>query len=203
MNLPLVILITASSVVAGTGLCFYLLYHAHEVDSTTWILQHVLCPIIRIIVLLIVVSQIYPAIDDNLGSLDFWRILGQQNQFRDMVNILFFAGLLLSFIPIVNHPVLALPLQSIFTIALVFHWQYVGTVTTLVLFPSAATILKIAGYMLLAWYVTRQLSLPLSRWLDHRLVISGSIRLVSDALYMVLLIPVMLIYCGFLNAQLP
>ncbi|UCH40979.1 MAG: hypothetical protein JSU67_04625, partial [Gammaproteobacteria bacterium] len=99
MNLPLVILITASSVAAGTGLCFYLLYHAHEVDSTTWILQHVLCPVIRIIVLLIVVSQIYPAIDDNLGSLDFWRILGQQNQFRDMVNILFFAGLLLSFIP--------------------------------------------------------------------------------------------------------
>lgn len=203
MNLPLVILITASSVAAGTGLCFYLLYHAHEVDSTTWILQHVLCPVIRIIVLLIVVSQIYPAIDDNLGSLDFWRILGQQNQFRDMVNILFFAGLLLSFIPIVSHPVLALPLQSIFTIALVFHWQYVGTVTNLVLFPSFATILKIAGYMLLAWYVTRQLSIPLSRWLDHRLVISGSIRLVSDALYMVLLIPVMLIYCGFLDAQLP
>ena len=201
MNLALAILVTLVSVVAGTSLCFYLLYKTHEVEATTWILEHVLCPIMRILVLLIVVSQVYPAVDESLGSLDFWRILGQQNQFRDMVNILFFAGLLLGFLPLVNHPVFALPLQSIFTIALVFHWQYQDT-AALVLFPSFATIAKIVIYMLLAWYATREASVPLSRMVDERLHIHGSIRLLSDALYMVLQIPVMLIYCGFLNQQL-
>ena len=33
--------------------------------------------------------------------------------------------------------------------------------------------------------------------------IDGSIRLISDAIYLVLQIPVMLIYCGYLKAQLP
>lgn len=200
MNLALAILITLVSVVAGTGLCFFLLYKTHEVKTTTWILEHVLCPIVRILVLLIVVSQVYPVIDDRLGSLDFWRILGQQNQFRDMVNILFFAGLLLGFLPLVNHPLLALPLQGMLTIALVFNWQYSQVEAALL--PSLATVLKILIYMLLAWYATREFSGPLSRTIDDSFHIHGSIRLVSDALYMVLQIPVMLIYCGYLNAQL-
>ncbi len=202
MNLLLVILITATSVILGTGLCFFLIYKAREVDSTIWMLEHVICPVMRIIVLLIVVSQIYPAIDENSTSLDFWRILGQQGQFSDIVNILFLAGLALSFIPLLNHPVFALPVQSILTIALVFHWQYLGTIPSLVLFPSSATILMIVVYMAMAYFVTREASIPLSRWLDRRLVVSGSIRLVSDALYMTLQIPVMLIYCSFLKSQL-
>lgn len=202
MNLLLVILITASSVVVGTSLCFYMLYQAREVGSTLWILEHIICPIIRIIVLLIVISQVYPFINGNSTSLDFWQTLGEQNHFSEIVNILFIAGLLLAFIPIVNHPVFSLPLQSTFTIALVFHWQYLGDIDDLVLFPSTATILKIIAYMALAYYVTRELSIPLSRWLDRRLVVTGSIRLVSDSIYMVLQIPVMLIYCSFLKQQL-
>ncbi|MFZ9038913.1 MAG: hypothetical protein ACO3DT_12725 [Gammaproteobacteria bacterium] len=203
MNLPLAILITATSVMLGTGLCFYLMYHSREVDSTVWVLEHIICPVMRIIVLLIVVSQVYPAIDENSTSLDFWRILGQQGQFTDIVNILFVAGLALSFIPLLNHPVFALPVQSILTIALVFHWQYLDRIASPVLFPSAATLLKIVVYMALAYYVTREASIPLSRWVDRKLVVSGSIRLVSDAMYITLQIPVMLIYCSFLESQLP
>ena len=56
--------------------------------------------------------------------------------------------------------------------------------------------------MLLAWLVTRESSIHLSRWLDHKFAIEGSIRLVSDAIYPVLQIPVMLIYCSFLKLQL-
>ena len=203
MNLPLAILITATSVMLGTGLCFYLMYHSREVDSTVWVLEHIICPVMRIIVLLIVVSQVYPAIDENSTSLDFWRILSQQGQFTDIVNILFVAGLALSFIPLLNHPVFALPVQSILTIALVFHWQYLDRIASPVLFPSAATLLKIVVYMALAYYVTREASIPLSRWVDRKLVVSGSIRLVSDAMYITLQIPVMLIYCSFLESQLP
>ncbi len=202
MNLVWVTLITGGSVIAGTGLCFWLLYHAHGVDTTVWTLEHILCPVIRIVVLLIVVSQVYPAADGQSGSLDFWRVLAQSRQFSHAVNILFVLGLTLAFIPVLNHPVFALPVQSMLAIALVFHWQYRGIVDPLVLFPSFTTLLEIFAYMALAYFITREVSISLSRRIDQRFAIEGSIRLVSDAIYLSLQVPVMLIYCGFLNAQL-
>ena len=157
---------------------------------------------IRILVLLSVVSLVYPAIDGQSSSIDFWRVLGQQSQLNDLLNILFVAGLMLAFIPVLNHPVLAMPLQSILTIALVFSWQYADKIDNLRLLPSLATQLKIFAYMLLTYFVTRHSSIHLSRWLDHKYAINGSIRLVADALSLLLQIPVMLIYCSYLKIQL-
>ena len=202
MNPFAVILLTLLVVSAGTGLCFWLLDKAQEAPATVWILEHVVCPIVRVLVLFFVVSLIYPAIDTQSTSLQFWQVLGQQGQFNTLINILFFAGLLLAFLPIVSHPAFALPLQSILTIALVASWQYAQQLPQLQLLPSPATWLKIIGYMLLAYYLTRESSIHLSRWLDHRYHIEGSSRLVSDSIYLLRQIPVMLIYCGFLRAQL-
>jgi hypothetical protein len=148
VNLFWTVLVTTTSVILGTGFCFWLIQKAQEVDSPTWIFEHILCPIIRIMVLLIVVSQVYPVIDANTTSIDFWRILMRQGQFNNLLNILFFAGLLLAFMPVLSHPVFALPIQSLLTIALVFHWQYAESIDSLSLFPSFVTILKITVYML-------------------------------------------------------
>ena len=156
----------------------------------------------RVLVLLIVVSKVYPAIDGQSTSIDFWRSLGEGQQLRDIVNILFVFGLLLAFVPVVNHPMIALPLQSMLTIALVFRWQYAAAEASVELLPSIATLAKIFVYMLLAWLLTRQLSIPLARALDRRFNVSGTIRLVADTLYMLLQIPVMLIYIGYLGSQL-
>ncbi len=202
MNLLWTVVLTVISVGVGTVLCFWLIYHARQVDSSVWILEHVACPIIRIVVLLIVVAQVYPVIDVNSNSVEFWKLLSQQGLFNDLLNILFFAGLLLSFIPLVNHPVFALPIQSILTIAVVFNWQYADAGSSLQLLPSLATTLKIFAYMLLAYFVTRESSIYLSRRIDRRFALDGSIRLVSDAIYLVLQIPVMLIYCSFLKLQI-
>ncbi len=203
MNLLWVVLITFGSVVAGTSLCFWLLYHVRDVDASTWILEHVGCPVIRILVLLTVVSQIYPVVGSNSNTFEFWRILSQQNQFNDLLNILFIGGLLLSFLPVLSHPVIALPLQTMLTIALVFHWQYSGVVDDLVLFPSLLTLGKILIYMSLAYLLTREVSARISRLVDRRFHIEGSIRLISDAIYLSLQVPVILIYCGFLRLQIP
>lgn len=202
MNPFWVVVLTLAGVSAGSGLCFWLLHKAQEVPSSLWILEHVICPLIRILVLLFVVSLIYPAIDAHTGSLEFWRLLGQQGRLNNLINIMFFAGLLLAFLPLVSHPVFALPIQSILTIALVFDWQYADIVDALQLLPSPATSLKLLGYMLLAYFVIRESSIYLSRRLDHRFHIEGSIRLVADAMYLVLQIPLMLIYCDFLKQQL-
>jgi hypothetical protein len=196
------ILLILASVSVGSGLCFWLLYQVREVHTTVWISGYIVCPIIRILVLLSVVSLVYPAIDGHSSSGDFWMVLGQQGQFNDLLNILFFGGLVLTFVPLVSHPVFALPIQSILTIALVFSWQYADRVDALQLLPSLATQLKIVGYMLLAYLATRRSSLFLSRWLDQKYAIQGSIRLVADAIYLVLQVPVMMIYCSFLRLQL-
>ena len=203
MNLLWIVLVTATSVILGTGLCFWLIDRAHEVDSPTWIFRTILCPVIRIMVLFVIVSQVYPAVDANAASTGFWSILFQQGQFNHLINILFFAGLLLSFIPVLSHPVFALPIQSLLTIALVFYWQYADSIASLQLFPSMTTILKITIYMMLAYFVTRELCRYVARAIDTRFAVTGSIRLVSDAIYLVLQIPVMLVYSSFLTLQLP
>ena len=201
MNPFATILLTLVSVGAGTSLCYWLLHKAHDVDSSLWILEHIVCPIIRVIVLLIIVSLVYPTIDDASTSLEFWQVLGQQDQFNNLINILFIAGLLMAFLPVLSHPVLALPIQSMLTIALVFSWQNADNGQAVTLMPSMATLLKIFGYMLMAYFVTRESSILASRWADRRFALDGSIRLISDAIYLVLQIPVMLIYCSYLKAQ--
>ena len=202
MNLPLTILFTIVSVSAGTSLCFWLTYKARDVDTSLWILDHIICPIIRIAVLLSVVSLVYPTINAESSASEFWQVLAHQGQFNLLLNILFFGGLAMSFLPLLSHPVVALPVQSMLTIALVFSWQYASEVSTAQLFPSLLTIGKLFVYMVLTYIVTRQASIGLSRWIDDHYAIEGSIRLVSDAFYMILQIPVMLIYCGFLRQQL-
>jgi len=195
--IPLTLLVVG----AGISLCFWLLHKSREVDSSVWILEQIACPIIRILVLLAIVSLVYPAIFSQSTS-DFWRVMGHREQFNDLLNILFLAGLALSFIPLLSHPVIALPVQSILTIALLFSWQFADTAGPLTLVPSLILMSKIFGYMLLAYLVTRESSILVSRWVDRRFALDGSIRLVSDAIYLVLQIPVILLYGNFLKSQL-
>ena len=152
--------------------------------------------------MLTIVSQIYPVVDGST-SVDFWRNLAQGGLFNDLINLLFFGGLALSFLPLVSHPVFALPLQSLLTVALVFHGQYQEAAPEVSLWPSLSTALKILAYMTFAFFATRQVATRLSRWLDQRLSVNGSVLLVSDAIYLALQIPVILIYCYSLRLQLP
>ena len=202
MNLFWIILVTLAAVGAGTGLCLWLMYQASEIDASAWIFEHILCPIVRILVLLLIVSQIYPAIAGAGSSLDFWRVLSSQGQFNHLVNLLFFGGLALSFIPVASHPVIALPVQSLFTIAVVFHWQHAGSGLEISLLPSFATASKILVYMALAYFATREVSTRLARGIDRRFAIEGSSHVVADAIYLLLQIPVILIYAGYLQSQL-
>jgi len=201
MSLFWAIPLTLLFVCVGTTLCFSLLQGAREVDSTVWILEHVVCPIVRIIVLMMIVSLVYPTLA-NQSTIEFWRMLAERDQFNNLLNILFIVGLGLAFVPLLSHPVIALPAQSMLTIALVFNWQFVEPGTAVSLLPSLLMLAKIFGYMLVAYLITRECSIFLSRWIDRRFALAGSIRLVSDAIYLVLQIPVILIYGSYLHGQL-
>ena len=202
MNPFWAILVTLFAVLAGTGTCFWLLQQAQGADTTLWIVEHIVCPILRIVMLLLVVSQVYPALQENGSSLEFWQVLFSQGQFSDLVNILFLLGLALAFLPWVNHPAIALPLQGLLTVALVFSWQFADVRVHVSLLPTAATLAKIAGFMLFAWLLARELGPRVGRALDRRYAVDGSTLLVSDAFYLWLQIPIILMYAAYLNAQL-
>lgn len=203
MNWFGVVSITLGSVLAGTSLCFYLLRKTSDVDSTAWIVQHITCPIFRTLVLIIIVSLVYPIISNNSNSAGFWHVLFQQNNFNHVINILFFGSLILGFLPLVDHPIFSLPIQSCLTAALVFNWQFGHLIDQAVIFlPGTVMLLKISLFMVMAYFLTREVSVGISRWLDRKFHISGSIHLVADAVYLVLQIPVIWVYCNHLKAQL-
>ena len=86
--------------------------------------------------------------------------------------------------------------------ALVFSWQYADLRAGLSLWPTAGTLAKIAGFMLLAWLLVREFGPRVGRALDRRYAVDGSTLLVSDAFYLWLQIPIILMYAAFLHAQL-
>lgn len=202
MNLFWTITFTLLVVSLGTSLCFWLLQRTRDLGGALWSIEHVYCPIIRILALLLIVSLIYPVADES-SSIDFWRTLVSGGLFSDLINLLFFGGLALSFLPLVSHPVFALPVQSLLTVAVVFHAQYQDSVSAASLWPSLLTSLKILAYMTAAFFITQRVALKISRWLDPKLSVSGSLLLLSDAIYLVLQIPVILLYCHSLRLLLP
>ena len=122
MNLFWIILLTCTSTIIGTSFCFYLLRHVDEVEPAQWLLEQVICPIIRIVVLLFIASLIYPAISPETSTLDYWRVLWEQQHFNQAINILFFGSLLLAFVPVV--PTLYLPCHC--KAACQSHWCLTG-----------------------------------------------------------------------------
>lgn len=197
-------LATIACVISGISLCFWLLQKANDDSVTLWFLEHIACPIIRIIVLLIIVSLLYPSTGAESSTIGFWQVLFQHNHINAAINILFFGSLLLSFLPVVSHPVFTLPLQSCLSIALVFSWQYAPVLYEIPssnpsLLPAIGDWIKIVLYMATAYFVTRHSSVVVARWVDKKADVVGSIRLVSDSIYLVLQIPVILSYCVFLS----
>jgi hypothetical protein len=199
-----IILATIACVISGIGLCFWLLQKASDDSIAIWCLEHIACPIIRIIVLLIIVSLLYPSTGAESSMLGFWQVLLQYNHINETINILFFGSLLLSFLPILSHPVFTLPLQSCLSIALVFSWQYAPVLYEIPssspsLVPAIGAWIKIVLYMTAAYFITRHSSIVVARWIDQKMEVTGSIRLVSDSIYLVFQIPVILSYCVFLS----
>ena len=201
MSLIWAVLLTPLVVSLGTLLCFWMLKQSRDLGSSIWGTEQVICPILRIIALLLVVSLIYSAAS-GISIIDFWVTLARSGLVSDLINLLFFGGLVLSFIPLLSHPVVALPAQSLLTVALVFQGQYHES-APLVLWPEPTTALKVLVYMTLAFFVTRRVATRVAQCLDHRFSLSGSILLANDAIYLTLQIPIILVYYQALRLQLP
>jgi hypothetical protein len=119
-----------------------------------------------------------------------------------MVNILFVASLLFAFLPIFNHPALAMPLLGCLAIGLIFFHQVVLPANIdIFLFPSLAISIKLLTLMIISYLICRWLTNKLSPWLDYHYNITGSKALVSDTSYLIFQMPIMLAYGQSLNVQ--
>lgn len=197
--LPLIIIVGAST----TTLSFWLLSKAIEQPPSDWVVIHVVSPLLRILSLIIAVSLIFPVLFPQSSVMTVWQLLFQQNQVNDLLNLLFVASLLLSFLPVLGHPMIALPVQSCLTTALLFDWFFMGQADSITWLPDWTTLLKLTIAMLIILLVGNQAAKRLAKHIDDTYHLSGSIQLVSDVIYLPLLMPIVMIYGSWLQQQLP
>ncbi len=197
--LPLILIIGAIT----TSLSFWALIKAHEQPPTDWIVVHVLSPVLRIISLIIAVSLVFPILFTDSSFTALWQMLLQQNHFNNLLNSLFFASLLMSFLPILGHPMVSLPAQSCLAIAVLFDWFFSNRSVDMIWFPDWLNLLKLALAMIIILVVGYQAATYLAKRIDEAYHLVGSVQLVADVVYLPLLVPVMLIYGNWLKLQLP
>ena len=197
--LPLILITGAIT----TSLSFWFLNKAHEHPPSDWAVVHVLSPVLRTISLIIAVSLVFPVLFPQSSVAALWQMLLQQEHFNNLLNSLFFASLLMSFIPLLSHPMVSLPSQSCLAIAVVFDWFFSERSVEILWMPDWLTILKLVVTMLAILLIGHQLASYVSKQVDETYHLTGSIQLVADVIYLPLLVPIMMIYGGWLSQQLP
>jgi small-conductance mechanosensitive channel len=138
---------------------------------------------------------LYPLMIPGSNYTQLWALFSQPPFLINMVNILFVAGLLFSFLPIASHPAIGMPLLGCIATALFFKHQYaLAHGIDFSGFPTPAGTLKIIALMLLAYWITRWLNRVLSQWVDLKFMVSESENLISDINYLIFQMPVVLAY---------
>lgn len=203
MSLILVFALVMMIAALTTITSFWLLGHAHKHPPTDWVIVHVISPVLRTFALIVAISLVFPILFSQSSSGALWQLLSQSDHFSTLLNSLFFASLFLSFLPLLGHPLVSMPLQASLGIAVVFDWFYQDEITQISWLPDWFTLLKILLVMLVIFFVGHRSAVVVSRYIDETWNLTGSIQLVADAIYLPLLIPVMIIYGNWLTRQLP
>ena len=203
MSLFVVLILVLITALVLTSFSFWLLAIAQQQPPSDWIVVHVLSPILRTIALIIAVSLVFPILFPQSSVAALWQMLSSQDHFSNLLNILFIASLLMSFLPFIGHPLISMPVQGGLAIAVVFDWFFDDPGLSISWFPDAWTLLKIGLAMLVIFLLGQQAARLLAQRVDEMFHLTGSIQLVADVIYLPLLVPVILIYGDWLKQQLP
>ncbi|MDJ0832327.1 MAG: hypothetical protein QNJ69_02325 [Gammaproteobacteria bacterium] len=168
-----------------------------------WLFDHVYCPISKVLLLILMAFLLFPLI---LPSSDYPGLLAlfQQPDFLiNMINILFVSSLLLSFLPVLSHPALAMPLLGCIAFGIFYlHQVVLPQAIDISWVPGLSASVKLIALVIGCYLLCRWLNLQISQWVDDRFLVTGSIRLVSDINYLIFQTPVVLAYGHSLNLQL-
>jgi hypothetical protein len=160
-----------------------------------WLMEHIYCPLLKVLQLLFIAFLLFPLIEESISYGSLARLFTDVEFLQNLVNVLFITSLLLVLIPILNHPAIAMPVLGSIAIALIYlHQMVIPLGLDISLLPSIATSLKIIGFMLFSYWLSRWLINHISETLDYRFNVTGSQELVSDTSYLILQIPVILAF---------
>jgi hypothetical protein len=175
-------------------LCARLHQHLLQAIAGQWLVEHVYCPLARMLVLAATTLLLFPA----MVSVDYSEIgplFADRQYLTDMVNILMVSGLLISFFPLINHPGIGLPLLGcIATAILIKRWGDVHSITGFSLMPGTSTVIKLLLLIGVAFIAGRWLINQLSVHIDQTYMVTGSRVIVTDVVYLIVQIPVILAY---------
>ncbi len=181
--------------VALAFFCVFLHRHFLYITVAEWLTEHIYCPIGRVLLLMTMAFLLYPLIISGSDYAQLWGLFSQQPFIINMLNILFVAGLLFSFLPIVNHPAIGMPLLGCIAFGLLFKHQYASVQPIdFNWFLAPVDVLKLIALMLATYWLARWLNRVLSEWVDLKFMVSDSKNLISDINYLILQIPVVLAY---------
>ena len=168
-----------------------------------WLFDHIYCPFTKMLLLILVAFLLFPLIVPSSNYQNQLALFQQADFLINMINILFVSSLLLSFLPVLNHPALAMPLLGCLAFGIFFlHQVVLPQAADISWFPGVSATLRLLALVVGCYLLCRWLNLQISQWIDHRYLVTGSIKLVSDINYMIFQTPVVLAYGHSLNLQL-
>ena len=185
--------------VAAAFLCVRLHNHLMQAFAGEWLTQHIYCPLIRICILVCMTLLLFPMMVPSASYAEMAALFTDQSYLTRMVNILMVTGLLLTFFPLLQLPALSLPIMGLVATAILIDRVYADLLTDVfTLFPTAGDAIKILALMIGVYWVGRWLIEQLSTYVDHRFIVTGSRLVITDIVYLILQIPIMLAYANSL-----
>ena len=188
--------------VAAAFVCAHLHHHLLQAFAGEWLTQHIYCPLIRICILVCMTLLLFPMMVSSASYGEMAALFTDQAYLTRMVNTLMVSGLLLTFFPLLQHPALSMPIMGVIATAILFHRFYNNLLPgSLTLVPAAGDGIKILVLMIGVYWVGRWLIEQLSTYVDHRFIVTGSRLVITDIVYLILQIPIMLAYANSLLTQ--
>ncbi len=182
--------------------CALLQQHLFYATAGEWLLDHVYCPLARVLLLMLMAFLIFPQIVIGTDYGELIELFGSQDFLINMVNILFVASLLLSFIPWLGHLALAMPILGAIATGLIFtHRISIPTGVEIDWIPGWFGLLRILALVLLGHLFSRWSSQQISLWLEYRYNVTRTRALVLEIHYLILQIPILLAYGHSLYQQ--
>ncbi len=190
--------IAALIIVLATAIAYFCLFlHRHllYIPAAEWLTEHIYCPIIRVFLLILMAFLLFPLMFENISYSQLFQLFFQPNFLINMINILFLSSLIFSFIAILNHSAVAMPILSCIATGLFFQHQLaIPAQLEFSWITSGSVFGKILLWMILTYMLSSWLSETISEWIDLRFMVTDSKNLITDINYFVLQIPIVLVY---------
>lgn len=183
-------------------LCTFLQKQLLYIAAGEWLLEHIYCPVGRVLMLILMVFLLMPMMQQQQSYTEISQLFFETDFLISMMNILFLSSLVFSFLPLLSHPALGMPILGCMSTALFF--QYSIVLPESIEFdwlPEFDEVLKLMVLALILYFLTNWLNNKLSEWADHRFIVTGSKEIISDINFLIFQIPIILAYGQTLALQ--